>query len=247
MNTLRATAFALACAAGLGIGTASAGEDDPQWMPHHYGHMGMMGPGYGWMGHGPAWMMGPGHGWSGCGPGAMMGYGQGWRSGSGKDGKFHRGMMDPAKLSDEQLDSIGERMAQRHQAMQEIVSEQDPAARREMIREHLKSRQARRGGGYWDDDDDSDDATRRGPRSGMMGGGMMGGGMMGGGAGGMGPGMMYGGQITDEHLDRMAEHMAERHQRMHQIAETTDKEERRKLMREHFQSMRQFMGGPGMQ
>lgn len=241
MKTLCTTALALACVAGFGIGTAAA-DDDRGWMPHHYGHMGMMGPGYGWMGHGPGWMMGPGHGWMGYGPGHMMGYGYRGMMGPGKGGMYRRGGMDPDRLSDEMLDRIGERIAARHQATQEIATETDPAARRELVREHLKSRQAHRGM-YWDDDDDdSDDVSRRGyGRGGMMGPGMMGQGF--GGSGMMGPGMMDRGRLSDEQLDQMSEHMAENYKRMQRLAETTDKDERRKLMREHFQSMQQYRGG----
>jgi len=85
-----------------------------------------------------------------------------------------------------------------------------------------------------DDDDDQGWTPYHYGHMGMMGPGMM------------GPGMMRDGRISDEHLDRMAELMAERHQRMQRLAETTDKEERRELLREHFRSMREFMGSGGM-
>jgi hypothetical protein len=82
---------------------------------------------------------------------------------------------------------------------------------------------------------------------GMMGqgyGSAMGPGMMGRGYGGaMGPGMMYGGQLSEEQIDQMSEQMAEGYKRMQKLAETSDREERRKLMREHFQWMQQFRGG----
>lgn len=256
MRALRTSAVAIACILAFGIGAASAADDDRAWMPHQYGHMGWMGPGpggmmgHGWMmGPGHGWMMGPGYGWIGPGYGRMMGCGQGWRPGPGK-GAFGGHWMDPAKLSDEQLDQIGERIAERHRAMQAIAAEQDPAARRELVREHLKNRMSRRGPGFWgdDDDDDSDDVARRGYRhGGMMGrgyGSPMGPGMMGQGYGGvMGPGMMYGGQLTEEQIDQMSEQMAEGYKRMQKLAETSDREERRKLMREHFQWMQQFRAG----
>ena len=254
MNTVRITALALAGVLGLGIASASADDDDWGWMPHHYGHMGMMGPGSGWgMGHGPGWMMGsghgwmmgPGHGWMGYGPGPMMGHGQGWMKGYGHGRRWGGAGMDPDRLDDETLDRIGERIAERHRAMQQIAEEQDPAARRELVREHLKNRRGR-WGKSWDDDDD--DVSRRGyGRGRMMGPGMMGRGMMGPGFSGpgamMGPGMMNRGGISDEYLDRMAERMAENYQRMQQLAQTTDKAERRKLLREHFESMNLYRGG----
>lgn len=247
MKTVRITALALAGVLGLGIASVSADDDDWGWMPHHYGHMGMMGSGYGWMGHGPGWMMGPGHGWMGHGPGWMMGPGRGGMMGPGRGWMHGRGAMDPESLDDEVLDRIGERIAERHRAMQQIAEEQDPAARRELVREHLKNRWGRWGRNRGDDDDE-DEVSRRGyGRGGMMGPGMMGHrGMMGpgyAGPGAMGRGMMYGGGVSDEHLDRMAERMAENYRRMQQLAETTDKAERRKLLREHFESMQRYRGG----
>lgn len=263
MKSLRTSALTIACMMGLAIGTAAADDDDWGWMPHgYYGHMGMMGPGYGAaIGHGPGWMMGygPGH-MMGYGPGHMMGYGHGWMMGPGRGWMWGGAGMDPDRLSDELLDRIGERIAERHQAMQQIASETDPAARRELVREHLKKRWSNRGR-FWgsDDDDDDDDVSGRGSTMGpgMMGygrGGTMGPGMMGYGRGGMmgpgmvgpgyaGPGAMHRGRLTEEQLDFMSERMAENYERMRQLAGTTDKEKRRELMRELYQSMHRYRGG----
>jgi hypothetical protein len=78
---------------------------------------------------------------------------------------------------------------------------------------------------------------------GMMGygPGMMGPGMMGYGPGMMGSGMMFYGQPSDEFLDSIGEHMAKQHALMGQIAGTSDKAERRKLLRQHFEEMGEFM------
>ena len=80
--------------------------------------------------------------------------------------------------------------------------------------------------------------------------GMMGSGMMGYGAGGYGmmaPGMTgYGStaygrmpdRLSDEQLDRIAEQMADSHAFRQQLAQTTDKSERRELLRKHFENLR---------
>lgn len=282
MKILRTTVITLTCvlAAGMGAAAADTGKRAYGGTPHYYGHMGMMGPGYGsMMGHGQGWMMGPHQGWMGHGPmmghgyGPMMGYGHGPMMGYGRmmsPGQAHMwsgARMDPDQLSDDDLDRMGERIAERHQTMQEIAAEQDKAARRDLVREYLKDRQTQRQGKYWTEDaDDGDDLSRRGygygygrmmgqgPGSGMgpgmmgqgsggaMGPGMMGPGMMGpGSGGGMGLGMMDPGQLSDEQLDRLAEHMAENHERMQRLAATSDKTERRDLLREHFDSMQELM------
>lgn len=272
MKTLRKTVIGLACAGAMGLGAtaAAADTDDRGWMPHGYGHMGMMGPGYGHMGmmgsgYGHMGTMGPGYGWSGHGPGWMMGPGRmmgpGMMAGPGR-GWRHGPMMDPADLSDERLDRIGERIAERHQAAQEIAAESNPAARRELVREFLKDHWSQRWGGVGDDNDS--DVARRGSgyrRGGMMGGGAMGPGMMGGGMmgpgmmgggmvgpgyagpGAMRPGMMYQGRLTEEQLDHMSEQMAENYERMEELAGTTDQEKRRELMREMYESMHRYRGG----
>lgn len=255
MKTLRIAVFTLAWLTGLGASAAWAGSDDNRgWMPHHYGHMGMMGPGYGWgMGHGPGWMMGPGYGWMmGQGHGWMMGPGRGHMLGPGRHwmmGPGYGSMMggaNPDRLSDAFLDRIAERIAERHQFMQKVATEEDPAARRTLVREHLKSHWSRRGGGTGNGDDEQGGDVSRGGMMGpgagrgMMGPGMMGPGMMGPGAG---RGMMYGGEVSDERLDRMGEHMAENFERMRQLAETEDKAKRRELLREHFDAMRKYRGG----
>lgn len=282
MKILRNTVITLTCvlAAGMGAAAADTGKRGYGGMPHYYGHMGMMSPGYGsMMGHGQGWMMGPHQGWMGHGPmmghghghgqgqghghGPMMGhgYGHGPMMGPGRPHMWGEGRMDPDQLSDDFLDRVGERIAQRHQTMQEIAAEQDQAARRDLVRKYLKDHQTRRGGNSWSEDaDDGDDLSRRGYGYGRMmgqgpGGGMgpgmmgqgpgmmgQGSGMMGPGAGGgMGLGMMDPGQLSDEQLDRLAEQMAENHERMQRLAATRDKAERRDLLREHFESMRELM------
>lgn len=203
MSTLRLTALSLACALTFGATQARADTDyECGWMPHHYGYMGHMGQ------SGP-WMM-PG--------GPMMGPGPGWMMG-----------MNPDILSDDYLDRIGERMSEHHRLMQRIASEEDKSARRELIREQMKSMHAYRWGD--DDDDDAGDSTRRG----YMHGWKMGRGGM------MGPGMtMYPDRMNDEYLDRMGERIAENHARMQELVATTDKEKRRELVREHLEAMRRF-------
>lgn len=169
-------------------------------------------------------------------PGSAAGHSYG---GWGMHGGMHwggpgSGMMDPDKLSDEYLDRLGEAMAERFQSMQQIASEKDPAARRELLREHFDSMYQQRG-----KDRGAGKQGQGQNRGSMMGQGMMGPGMMG---YGMGPGMMGPGmQLSDEYLDEIGEHMAEQHARMQRIAETEDKSERRELLREHFEEMREFM------
>jgi len=160
------------------------------------------------------------------------------------------GMMAPGKFSDEYLDRLGEAMAERFRSMQAIASEDDAEARRELLREHFAGmhsfgqgkpgKSGKQGRGTQGQGMMGQGAM--GYRPGMMGQGMMGygPGMMGHGM--MGPGMMmHYGQLSDEYLDLMGEHMAEQHARMARIAETSDKAERRELLREHFEAMREFM------
>lgn len=190
MNTLRLTTFGLICALGIAP-TMADSDDDCEWMSHRYGHMGTMGQG------GP-WMM-PG--------GPMMGSSPGWMMG-----------INPDILNDEYLDSVAERISEHYQFMQRIASEQDKTAKRELVREQMKSMHA-----YRRDDDDG--SSGRDYRHGwMMGSG----------------GMMDSGQFSDEYLDRIAERMAENYARMQQLAVTTDKAKRRELVREHLKAMGRF-------
>lgn len=188
----------------VSIPAVADADQDCGWMPHHYGHMSFMGGGGGpWMMHGGQ-MMGSG------GPGWMMG-------------------MNPDILNDEYLDRIGERISEHVRLMQSIASEEDKSARRELVRQQMKSMHAYR----WDrqGDEEADEPTRRGYGYGsMMGRGAM-----------MGPGMMmHPDRLSDDYLDDIGERMAENYARMQELAATTDKAKRRELVREHLEAMRRF-------
>lgn len=173
MYISRSILLALACTLGITAGPAFAHSDDGS-----YGSMPMMGSGGGMMGFGSGGMMGPG-------TGAMMNA---------------PSTAQPQALGDENLDRIGDRLAERYQLMQRIASESDEKARRDLVREYLQQMHGYASGG--DDDADGDTACgghwRRGwghgpggygtMGPGMMGYGPMGYGMMG--YGMMGPGMM---------------------------------------------------------
>jgi hypothetical protein len=244
MKLLRTAAVGAAFILGpvMGEAVAHTGNAYSTWVPHHqHGYPAMMG-------HCPGGMHGYGHGMPGRGHGSMMAPGYGSSTGPGNMGMHGNPSLDPGKLGDEELDRMGERIAERHRSMQEIAAEQDPAARRELVRKHLAARHAHRGPGSRHADKKRDHQGGGMTMPGMTG---QGSGMMGQGSGMMGMmapgtmrgGAMAGGELSDEQLDRMAEHMIGQHARMQQLAETDDPEVRRDLLREHFESMQEFMGG----
>lgn len=124
---------------------------------------GMMGdapPGYGpgMMGGQQPYGMRPG---SGMGPGMGPGMGRGMHGGG-------MGMMDPDSLSDEQVDRMGQRMANMYRQMQAIAEARDPAQRRQLVRDHMRSmRQMMQQGGMMQP------GAGMGPGSGMRPGGGM--------------------------------------------------------------------------
>lgn len=68
--------------------------------------------------------------------------------------------------------------------------------------------------------------------------------MMGGARPGMQPGAMAGAMLdalTPEQLDRIGERIAEMYNQARQIAEATDPEQRRELVKEHLGSMQSMM------
>lgn len=93
--------------------------------------------------HGGAGMgmmnQGPGMGMHGMGMG-MMNQGQGMGM---MDHGMMQGMMSmsPDQLDEAQLDKIAEHMTTMHRQMEKIAETTDPEARRELVREHLKSKQ----------------------------------------------------------------------------------------------------------
>ena len=81
-----------------------------------------------------------------------------------------------------------------------------------------------------------------GPTPGMMGGGRPGGPMPGGMGGPMGGmGMMDPDSMSDQQIDMMGERMASMYLQMKAIAEASDPEQRRALVREHMRNMQSFM------
>ncbi|MGA8260324.1 MAG: Nif11-like leader peptide family natural product precursor [Arenicellales bacterium] len=229
--------------------------------------------------------------------GGMMGSGPGWMAGRGYSSSSR------ADLSDDYLDRLGDRIAERYQLMQRIASEKDKAARRDLVRQYVKAAH----GPHWQarshgcDAPLSRGAMPYGPMGyrmmrpwtmgygpmgygmmgpgmmgyGPMGYGMMGPGMMGYGPMGygmMGPGMMGYGPMgygrmhgstvdpglarqmtpetspdqssdaySDEQIDRISQQMADNEEFRQKLAQTTDKAEREKLIREHLKDMREFL------
>lgn len=139
MTILRTAVIGLVCILGLGTATASAGSDNDDFgrMPHHHGHMAMMGCGHsGMMGPG---MTGPGHGMMSRGSATV-------RPGGAGPGGMGTGMMGGGQLSDEHLDRIGEQMAERHKLMQQLAETSDKDERRRLLREHFESMHEHREG-----------------------------------------------------------------------------------------------------